>query len=311
MELYGYQFVRESDLKHHGILGQRWGKKNGPPYPLDAKDHSASEQKAGWRKSLDKSSTKGFKLTPRQKKAAIIGASIVAAGLVGYGLYKTGTLNNLGDYVNNGKRQGNFIVGSIPDKYKDIPELKESETLRDSLLSVNPNRGNPDYDNNCAICSIGGYLRNRLGLNITAGKAPNGALAGGLVEELFPGIQNMKAEANGILRPRTLEGSAISFGKSKEDAAKMLVKRFGNNAEGICAIAWKQNGFGDVADGHAFSWKIEDGKVTFIDYQIRRAGKDLDVLNYWNYIDPHGYLYLARLDGLEPDYNAIKKYYEY
>lgn len=24
-------------LAHHGILGQKWGKKNGPPYPLDSK----------------------------------------------------------------------------------------------------------------------------------------------------------------------------------------------------------------------------------------------------------------------------------
>lgn len=41
-----------SELYHHGILGQRWGRKNGPPYPLDASDHSASEKKAGWRRSL-------------------------------------------------------------------------------------------------------------------------------------------------------------------------------------------------------------------------------------------------------------------
>ena len=39
-------------LSHHGILGQKWGHKNGPPYPLDAKDHSSSEKKAGWIKSL-------------------------------------------------------------------------------------------------------------------------------------------------------------------------------------------------------------------------------------------------------------------
>lgn len=31
-------------LSHHGILGQKWGKRNGPPYPLDAEDHSAREK---------------------------------------------------------------------------------------------------------------------------------------------------------------------------------------------------------------------------------------------------------------------------
>lgn len=39
-------------LAHHGILGQKHGKRNGPPYPLKPGDHSASERKAGWRKSL-------------------------------------------------------------------------------------------------------------------------------------------------------------------------------------------------------------------------------------------------------------------
>ena len=42
------------ELYHHGILGQKWGVTNGPPYPLDAKSHSTREKKAGWRKSLDK-----------------------------------------------------------------------------------------------------------------------------------------------------------------------------------------------------------------------------------------------------------------
>ena len=41
------------ELYHHCILGQRWGKKNGPPYPIAASSHSASEKKAGWKKSLN------------------------------------------------------------------------------------------------------------------------------------------------------------------------------------------------------------------------------------------------------------------
>lgn len=39
-------------LAHHGILGMKWGVKNGPPYPLGSSAHSSSEKKAGWRKSL-------------------------------------------------------------------------------------------------------------------------------------------------------------------------------------------------------------------------------------------------------------------
>lgn len=33
-------------LVHHGIKGQKWGLRNGPPYPLGEGDHSAAEKKA-------------------------------------------------------------------------------------------------------------------------------------------------------------------------------------------------------------------------------------------------------------------------
>ena len=55
-------------LSHHGILGQKWGKQNGPPYPLGASDHSAAEKKAGWKKSLDND---GSTVSKRQLKKDI------------------------------------------------------------------------------------------------------------------------------------------------------------------------------------------------------------------------------------------------
>lgn len=166
MELYGYEFVRESDLKHHGILGQRWGKKNGPPYPLDAKDHSSSEQKAGWRKSLDKSGAKGFKLTPGQKKAALIGASIVAAGLVGYGLYKTGALDSIGNYVKNGKEVLDTGFGNsnhrIIGRHRNDVDTKMVHRINRA------NRNSPGGRMNCFHTTTAYVLNAVLGKNVTA-----------------------------------------------------------------------------------------------------------------------------------------------
>lgn len=44
-------------IAHHGILGMKWGKKNGPPYPLSGSAHSSAEKKAGtkgWSKNAKK-----------------------------------------------------------------------------------------------------------------------------------------------------------------------------------------------------------------------------------------------------------------
>lgn len=39
------KLTSEEVLYHHGILGQRWGKKNGPPYPLNPVERSSNEKK--------------------------------------------------------------------------------------------------------------------------------------------------------------------------------------------------------------------------------------------------------------------------
>lgn len=81
----------------------------------------------------------------------------------------------------------------------------------------------------------------------------------------------------------------------------MLLKRFGQNAEGVCSIQWK-GGRG----GHAFNWKIKEGIISFFDGQ--NGYEDAEISRLWGLIDPNGSLQLVRLDNLEVDLEAVKKY---
>ena len=45
MANYTFTF-KDDSLEHHGIDGQKWGVRNGPPYPLSEGQHSAAEKRA-------------------------------------------------------------------------------------------------------------------------------------------------------------------------------------------------------------------------------------------------------------------------
>ena len=74
-------------IAHHGILGQKWGKKNGPPYPLAAGSHSSAEKKAASAagvkvgKSSGKGSSEGLNITQsgQKEKPGLIGSMLEGA----------------------------------------------------------------------------------------------------------------------------------------------------------------------------------------------------------------------------------------
>lgn len=308
------------ELYHHGILGQRWGKRNGPPYPLDSSDHSSSEKKAGWRKSLDKTaSTKQNKgaehhgLTDKQKKAIKIGATVAVTALAAYGTYrlvKSGELDTLvskGKSVVdslNGKKAGSADFGAqkVGDLLGEtqkaaqtiggIKKLSKPESLAETLKNVNPNLGNQDFANNCSACGIASFLRS-IGYDVTAkGTGGKQQILGGVVEECFKGA-------------KVIDGSAVKFGRSRQDAAEMLVKRFGENASGVVSIQWKKDS-PLRGGGHIFNWNIKNGVVSFFDGQSGRG--DSVVSGYWKYINSNDALTIARLDNAEINFDAIRKY---
>lgn len=82
------------ELYHHGIKGQRWGRRNGPPYPLSAQTHAAVVRSAGRGSSNKRGRVGGYDedKAARRKRIArniAIGAGAAAAlGGAGYLAYK-------------------------------------------------------------------------------------------------------------------------------------------------------------------------------------------------------------------------------
>lgn len=85
-----------NELYHHGIMGQRWGKRNGPPYPLAPSAHSSAEKRLrlvnegaleSWKNEQSTKANKRYdkKISRIEKKIAKSSKSLETANEMGAG----------------------------------------------------------------------------------------------------------------------------------------------------------------------------------------------------------------------------------
>ena len=176
INIYNPYVRRELELYHHGINGQKWGVRNGPPYPLGEGDHSAREEKAGWRDSVDKSGSGIDK--EKLKKAAKIGAIVAGTALVavgGYYLYKSGALTPL---IERGKSIFQGSSGSSVGSY--------------DISKVNPDfNSGLEHQMNCGNCVITNEMMHRGITDITAGQNKTGMT----IAQLSSYFKGLKSES--------------------------------------------------------------------------------------------------------------------
>lgn len=76
MDYYIGTFSGGYVLSHHGILGQKWGKRNGPPYPLDYESRSNAEKSKNPKKSISSGDQDQSDRHASKSKASITANSV-------------------------------------------------------------------------------------------------------------------------------------------------------------------------------------------------------------------------------------------
>lgn len=307
MIYYGHNDYRDY-LAHHGILGQRWGKRNGPPYPLSAGAHSASEKKAGWKNSLNRTTYSGADKKTKPKKNS--NKSELALWMMKLGVDVL-SLNPVGltlDII----RGGEAAVASIKERnnkkrregLKTDPKtglkLKASETTpEEDMKRINPSVYDFDTNtkNNCMLCTTA-YELNRRGYDVSAGKTTKGFTAN-TVKEWFP-----KAEVKDAYNPPAFSEEwkksrqRASWGINKELSEQTIneLKKQPNGARGNIMVTFATMG------GHSMVYEVNDGNVIIRDCQINQTYKKPEKI-----LNSCATVQYARTDNVDFDIEKIKE----
>ena len=272
-------------LAHHGIRGQKWGVRNGPPYPLGEKDDSASEKKAGWQKSLDiyqenqqSSSDKGLTVTKG-------GAKINMPRETG-GNYQSRISNEALSISNKIRQVANKTGLNIKTGSMSIDE---------DCKAVDPdyNPNNPLARNNCGKCSAA-YVLRRMGLDVEAEDMRKEEADIGLDYNDF-GKYFKGYKPEGIIT-----GNHFTKNGYRDALSKKLLKLC-NNENGAMGIMLIGNGY---SIGHFVSWENVNGQIHYIDSQGKTPNADYIFQGMASGTLLRG-CWVGRLDNLEINTDTI------
>lgn len=282
-------------LAHHGIKGQKWGVKMGPPYPLGQGDHSSCEKRLnGW------SNTKADKAITEYEKS-----HKTASKTRSYNVGSTEFTNKNGKFVSGLTNGHDFdwkeVVGLALDSasekkidyYYPASLLANDSThfgksyssffkderivASEDLKSCNPGFGASGTTQNCAKASAAVELMLR-GINICAGRQsyPSSVDAQGL---WWKGAEQVNYDY---------------------DDCEDELKSYGPGTSGTLAFGFSDN------SGHCVHWtNSNSGKFSIEDGQNARRFDTLDEMMDAYGGDKSKSITTYRLDNCEPNYEMM------
>lgn len=147
-----YKVQRSQDgLEHHGIKGQKWGVRNGPPYPLKEGSHSSGEKKAGF-------------------VVEVVTYAAVLAAYYGLVVYSAKKANERRTQQYKDEYYANRSIKTLADAPRIDPK---SMSMSDHMVSINPDYPEVGATENCMFCTTAMAMRMK-GYDVQAAKCPDG-----------------------------------------------------------------------------------------------------------------------------------------
>ena len=231
----------ENYLIHYGRLGQKWGVRNGPPYPL--RDSVGKPITNSYYKSLMDS-------PHSSQRVGVLPASLVAIGttaaitLLGKGVDVI--KDKIQDKVYQIKDTESVIAElNIRKKYDDFSEIPEnpSNNANSYIKEINAGDINDKYVSmNCVLCTTALALREK-GYKVNAESMIVGIFPKEFYNETFSGSKYGKIKAK----------NSVEFVDQ--------LNKLGDGAYGHLSVTWKEGG------AHSLFFKIDKGKLRIYDGQ--------------------------------------------
>lgn len=276
----------EEYLAHHGILGQKWGQRNGPPYPLDYKAHSAAEKKQMDSKSKSSEATtleRGKQFT--DKWLDNIGSAYISK-------FDSETLDVQRRFFRDGSYK-DVNIATFLKGYMDEMGHKPAEYDVDQnswgrgngifdLKDINPGYGEPGTTVNCTKCAAAVEMNYR-GFGVCAGRSQYPANGGKTAEYWFKGAKT-----------ETVSSSDL--------ASKLLsmVDKDKGYASGQLCFAYNES------SGHAVHWRADkNGNITVDDGQCARKFRSLDQAWGFYAVDKSIPMKVTRWDNCAVDWDHM------
>lgn len=314
-----------NELYHHGVIGQKWGVKNGPPYPLDSSISTGSSLKNTTNGKYDGRITPTPGSNRSTRTDAVSQAMMLSVGTafsVGF-FALTGFAGSFLTLpiiaVNTPSGLVKLIKGDLAEKAakkkaKQFEQERESNPvdkktgfhLKTSDLSQEEDqeRVNPEYKNwdentknNCVMCSLTYDMRRR-GYDVTAKTSLRGVNTESVLKLVY---KNAKINTIGNSDFTDYKSINITSEESKSLLNKLddELKKQPNGSRGLVRVGW--NG---TLSGHCLAYEVDNSKVYIVDAQ---SNERYIIGEFYEEINAASY---CRTDNLKINADKMKEYME-